>query len=121
MIGVKHPIELYNRQQNAAIDQLPGELQRYHELLFSYGNAAYRYHATAKEFHPTQIDYQEWLEGLPSHIAKDMKAKGFEECKTIVSFLRYVMEKNDIGMEAFVRDLMGDKEYQEYQILIAKK
>lgn len=27
-----------------------------------------------------------------------MKIRGFESCKSVLSFSRYVMEKNDIGM-----------------------
>lgn len=46
-----------------------------------------------------------------------MEAKGFEECKSILSFTRYVRERQDIGLEAFVRDLMGENDFNEYQYM----
>lgn len=30
-------------------------------------------------------------------------------------FTRYVQEKNDIGQDAYVRELMGSEEYAEYE------
>lgn len=118
MIKVKHPLHKCNVAQEAMISQLPDEQRRYHELLFSYGNATYRYHERAIDSQPTHKDYEEWLEGLPHKVAVDMAAKGFEECRTILSFTRYVNEKNDIGMDEYVRELMGEKEYQEYKDLL---
>ena len=37
--------------------------------------------------------------------------------KSILSFSRYVNEKNDVGMEEYVKNLMGE-EYQEYRDLL---
>ncbi|OLY95645.1 hypothetical protein SAMN05444008_12023 [Cnuella takakiae] len=48
-----------------------------------------------------------------------MKEKGFEECRTLLPFTRYVMEKNDVGMEAYVRERMGEEEYTAFQALLA--
>ena len=44
-------------------------------------------------------DYEEWLEGLPDNVSRGMAAKGFEECRTLLSFTRYVNERHDVGME----------------------
>lgn len=44
-----------------------------------------------------------------------MAAKGFEECRAIPSFTRYVKEKHAVGQDEYVRTLMGDEEYQEYK------
>jgi len=57
------------------------------------------------------------LEGLSGNLKIDMEAKGFEECKSILSFTRYVRERQDIGLEAFVRDLMGENDFNEYQYM----
>lgn len=48
-----------------------------------------------------------------------MAAKGFAGCRAVLSFTRYVNEKHDVGMEEYVRTLMGDEEYQEYKDLTA--
>lgn len=55
--------------------------------------------------------------GTPENISKDMKEKGFEYCKRSLPFTRYINEKNDIGMDEFVKSLMGE-EYEEYKKLV---
>ena len=49
-----------------------------------------------------------------------MENKGFEKCKMILSFTRYVRERKDIGMEEFVKEKMGIEEYEKYQYLLEK-
>ena len=93
--------------------------QAFHELMFTYGNAAYRYHERVSEHPPTLEDYNEWLDGLPENIRKGMSEKGFEYCKTTFPFTRYVNEKNDLGMDEFVKNLMGD-EFEEYKKLMVE-
>ncbi len=115
MIKVKHPLESCNQQQAALLMSCPQEQKRYHELMFNYGNAVYRYHNNAEGYLPTELDFNEWLEGLPDNIRKDMERKGFEYCKKVLSFTRYVNEKNDVGLEDFVIQQMGEDLYREYQ------
>lgn len=119
MIKVKHPLERCNRTQEESIMKLPKDQWRFHELMFSYGNAVYRYHQEAAEHEPSHQEYEEWLEGLPRNIARDMAAKGFKWCRTLLSFTRYVQEKNDVGQEEYVRGLMGEEEYEEYRAFTA--
>jgi len=47
-----------------------------------------------------------------------MKNKGFESCKTVLPFTRYVNEKNDLGLEEFVIKLMGADLYKEYRGMV---
>jgi len=119
MIKVKHPLEKCNRTQESRIAECPEQDRRFQELMYSYGNAAYRYHERASDNNPTLTDYQEWLEGLPENIRRDMGQKGFEYCKTAFPFTRYVNEKNDLGMDEFVKNLMGD-EFEEYKKLMVE-
>ena len=118
MIKVKHPNPAKNQTQEAMLVQFPEAERRFHELMFSYGNAVYRYHQAAAEHEPTHQEYEEWLEGLPENISRDMAAKGFERCRTVLSFTRYVQEKNDVGLDEYVRGLMGEAEYEEYRALM---
>ncbi len=120
MIHVKHPKPEMNSNQEEFLTHWPDDKRRFHELLFSLGNATYRYHTRAQEFKPTQQDWEQWLEGLPENIRDDFRRQGFEASKTVLSFTRYVMEKNDVGMEEYVRKLMGEDAYKEYQITIEK-
>jgi len=116
MIKVKHPDPECNSNQEELIASLPPEKRHFHELQFCFGNAAYLYHQRGRNSNPTIEDYKEWLEGLPENIRKDMAETGFEKCKGVLSFTRYVNEKNDIGMDEFVTSLMGD-EHEEYKRL----
>ena len=119
-IRVKHPDQKCNISQAEFLVSCPADQRRFHELLFTYGNSAYLYHQKAKEFEPNKEDYEEWLEGLPEKMRKEMQKDGFEACKRVLSFTRYVMEKNDVGMEEFVKNLMGAEDYSEYRSLMNK-
>jgi hypothetical protein len=103
MIKVKHPVERCNVMQAAFLEQCPADQRRFHELFYTYANIAYRYHEQAREFAPPTLhDYNEWLGGLPEALRKDMQQKGFEGCKGVLSFTRYVMEKNECDMKVAV-------------------
>lgn len=116
MIKVKHPLEEMNINQENFVQSVSENDREFHELLFSYGNAVYVYHGL--DIEPTLQDYKEWLEGLDQVIRTDMENRGFEKCKTILSFTRYVRERKDIGMEEFVKEKMGKEEYQKYLSLL---
>jgi hypothetical protein len=118
MIKVKHPVESCNAMQAASLEQCPVDQRRFQELFYTYGNINYRYHNRAREFNLSLQDYQEWLEGLPENVRKDMQGKGFEACKGVLSFTRYVMEKNDIGLEEYIRQHMDPADYAEFKELV---
>ncbi|MGK7397313.1 MAG: hypothetical protein ACNS62_22240, partial [Candidatus Cyclobacteriaceae bacterium M3_2C_046] len=98
MILVKHPLEKYNKSQENIINSCPADQKRYHELIFSYGNAAYRYHQLNQN-NITKEDWLEWLEGLETKFRDEMQKQGFSKTKNILSFTRYINEKRDIGQE----------------------
>jgi len=118
MIRVKHPLEKCNMEQEAMLRNFSGEQQRYHELMFCYGNACYRYYEHAPDFSPTEIDFKEWLEGLQENLRRDMLKKGLEGSKGDLSFRRYVLEKNDMGMKEYITGLMGVDEYRAYERIV---
>lgn len=118
MVKVKHPKEEINRSQERFIAACHPDQRRYHELLFTLGNITYRYHMEAVKKHPEEKDYKEWLEGLPEKIRKDMELKGFEWCKNVLPFTRYIMEKNDIGLEEYIKRHMDIDDYEEYKKMI---
>ncbi len=118
MIKTKHPNEEMNRNQEQFIASCPPDQRRFHELMFTHGNITFRYHSDAEIYDPTQEDYEEWLEGLPEKVRNGMKKLGFEGCKKVLPFTRYVMEKNDIGLEEYIKMHMDSEDYNEYQMLI---
>lgn len=116
MIRVKHPLDKCNTMQESFIENVSEELKEFHSLMFSYGNASYLYHNLPVE--PTLQDFNEWLGGLDGNIKKDMEKRGFESCKSVLSFTRYVREKKDIGLDEFVKEKMGKEEYEKYKALL---
>ena len=121
MIRVKHPLESCNVEQEKLIANMRRDEKMLNELMFSYGNASYRYHAISKDFKPTVEDYNEWLSGLDPDVKKGMKEKGFSGCLGVLSFTRYVNEKNDIGMDEYVKNLMGVEDFNSYMEIVTNE
>lgn len=112
-----HPDPKCNESQAKFLSECPAEHRRFHELLFIVGNATYRYHKEARNFNPTIEDYEEWIEGLPENIGSAMRKEGFEKAKSVLSFTRYVLEKNDIGLEEYLERHIEPQDYEEYKLL----
>lgn len=90
---MEHPNKKQRKNQARMLAELPEEERESHAQLIRFVNAAYIYHKQAEELEPTEADFEEWLEGLPEKMRGDMEMKGFELCKGVFSFSRYVMEK----------------------------
>jgi hypothetical protein len=114
---MQHPNKEQRENQRKLLAQLPEEEREEHARLLRFGNAAYIYHQQAKEFEPTEIDFEEWLKGLPKNVRCDMEIQGFELCKGVLSFSRFVMEKNDVGMELWMKEHLSESDFKEYQKL----
>jgi hypothetical protein len=114
---MEHPLEKCRKSQAEFLKNCPKKERAFHEYMFQVGNATYAYHERAtKEINEEtlKIYYNEWLYGLPEHIAKDMKEKGFKACKTIVPFTRYVNERTDIGMKDWMKDHLSEADFNEW-------
>ena len=85
--------------------------------MFRWGNAAYRYHQLASSigYDRLKFFYEEWLQGLPADVSADMRRLGFEGCKTMVPFTRYVNERTDIGMDEWMKDHLSSEDYKNYK------
>jgi hypothetical protein len=116
-----HPDEECNKAQAKFLAECPPNDRRFHELMFIVGNATYRYHQEAKKFEPSVEDWSVWIEGLKEPIKKEMQRKGFEESKSILSFTRYVMEKNDVGLEEYLKQSLSPKDFEDYQSIVLEK
>lgn len=109
---MKHPNEDINENQAKFLEELPEKERPFHSQLFRIGNASYIYHLQAK---PNESDFEQWLEGLPENIRKDMRKKGFESCKNILPFTRFLNEKNDIGMDSWMKEHLSKADYSVYK------
>lgn len=46
-----------------------------------------------------------------------MKGEGFEKAKTVLSFTRYVLEKNDVGLDEYLKANIDPDVLNEYYSL----
>lgn len=113
MIKVKHPVKEINVNQEQLINNFEADKRPFQELQLSFGNAAYRYHQKGTEL-ATILDFEDWIQGLEDPMKKHMIQKGFEQCKTALPFTRHVQERNDLGFDSFVKELMGEDDYNKY-------
>ena len=65
--------------------------------------------------------YKEWLEDLPPNISRHMRMLGFEACKTMIPFTRYVNERNDIGMRDWMQEHLSPSDFNYWQELSKKR
>jgi len=118
MIKVKHPITEKQIEQEKLLTLIPEDNVYFFCLVMSHTNACYIYYN--RDIQPTFEEYSEWLTGLSHTLRADMKALGFNTCKNMLSLRRFVLEKNDIGMEEFIKNLMGEHDYRAYHRYINK-
>ena len=111
---MQHPDLKYQKTQEEFLKNCPAEEKEFHERFFRIGNATYVYHQRATSINDKvqEAYYYEWLEGLPEAIRKDMQKKGYEACKTMLSFTRYVNERSDIGMDDWMKIHLSEADYE---------
>jgi len=112
-----HPDEQIQKKQSDFLNQCPLSEREDHATLFRIGNASYIYHQLA---HDTSVNllesyYDEWLDGLPPNIMKRMKEQGFEKCKSMLPFTRYVNERKNVGMDEWMKEHLSEADYKEYK------
>jgi len=114
--GMKHPDEETRKKQIEYLNNCKPEERSYHEQMLRIGNAAYVYHSKANETDNVKLEiyYNDWLEELPPPIKEDMKELGFEGCKNVLPFTRYVNERNDEGLDEWMRENLSEEDYREY-------
>lgn len=116
-----HPNPEKRKAQSEFLDRCPPEEKRFHELMFMFGNVTYRYHHEAKGYKPSMEDWREWISGLNEPIKSDMEKRGFEQGRSILAFTRYVMEKNDVGLEEYLKQHIDSKDFEELMRIRTRK
>lgn len=112
---MEHPERERREEQKDILERLDGDERELQARLFRLENAIHIYHSlAAEELDPDERDYDQWLESLPERKRVKMVERGFEECKKKPSFRRYVMERNDIGLEEWLRRNLSEDDYEHY-------
>ena len=116
---MKHPDPKCQEKQEAFLKQCNDDnLRDFHARLFRIGNASYIYHQHAilsVNNETLKIYYEEWIGELPSNLSVEMKKKGFEYCKSALPFTRYVNEREDIGIDEWMKEHLSNEDYQAYK------
>lgn len=111
---MKHPDDKCNQGQSRFLNKLSGEERLWNERMFRIGNAAFVYHSKTndEEYSPTYEDFLDWLEGLPPNIRTAMEEQGFEGCKTALPFTRHVMERNNVGLNEWMKTHLSNDDFE---------
>lgn len=119
---VEHPSIQQKNAQKQLIEQYKGSQKRSHELFMSYGNAVYIYHREALDWINEEI-FHEFIDSTRKNvdltIANHFEKEGFHKMQTALPFTRYVNEMRDKGQDEFVKNLMGENDYNEYLELLS--
>ncbi|MDF7815541.1 MULTISPECIES: hypothetical protein [Hymenobacter] len=111
----RHPDDDCHYSQKELLRHAPNIVERNRlAQLLRWGNATYCYYHY-NQVQVTKTDYLEWLEGLPETAQATMRALGFEEMNDSLPLRRYVLEKNDVGLSAFLRTVLSASDWQDYQ------
>lgn len=110
---MEHPNSKCRIAQAEYLSRLPEEERENKARDIRIGNASYIYHQQAVPIQENRLImyYKEWLEDLPPNISRHMRMLGFEACKTMIPFTRYVNERNDIGMRDWMQEHLSPGDF----------
>lgn len=114
---MQHPNSECQKKQEEILRNCPEELREEYARSFRCSNAAYIYHQLANESQASEkmpALYDEWLNSLPSKIAGIMKSRGFEQCKTVLSFTHFVNEHNNKNMNEWMKEHLSEEDFAYY-------
>ena len=119
---MEHPNSKCRIAQAKYLSRLPEEERENKARNIRIGNTSYIYHQQAVPIQENRLImyYKEWLEGLPPNISRQMRTLGFEACKTMIPFTRYVNERNDIGMRDWLKEHLSASDFNYWQELSKK-
>ena len=109
LIYVKHPDPVIHKKQIDLLEQLQDFEKPEQAQLIRIANASLQYYYKAE---PTQEDFEDLLTGLPEHLKKIFEQKGYEKCIFSFRLKRHSLERQDIGMSVFVRELLNDEDFE---------
>lgn len=110
LLHPRHPHDKYHQSQLEFLQALPAEQRRYHARLFRLGNASYRYQQLAAN-EVNEVDYQDWLAGLPEKRRVVVEREGFEKSKGMLGLRRHALERRDIGYAAFMQNILSPEDW----------
>lgn len=112
-----HPDPKCQRNQRAYLDAaLDEEVRKMLAFTFRTGNVTMHY-CRSQQAEPTPEDYADWLEGLPETNRRYNARQGFEKSKTVLGLRRHAAERNDLGLDAYMKESVSPQDYAEWRKL----
>ncbi|WP_347160327.1 hypothetical protein [Pontibacter chitinilyticus] len=68
-----------------------------------------------REAEPQPSHFQDWIGSLEEPMKSSFRKMGFEECKNVLNFRRFVAELNDRGMEEYMKANLSEEDYRWWQ------
>lgn len=74
--------------------------------------AVLSYYQQAEQY-KTEENFRTWLQSLGyCSLRLHFEQLGFDGCKNVLSFMRFVLELNDHGMNEHMKDKLSEKDYE---------
>src|SRR4051794_9580005 len=112
-----HWNSVLRKNQSDLLNSLPEEQREFMAFMLRTGNVSCHYYQREPDSEPTEDDYIDWLSGLPDNIAQSFRNDGFEKCKGVFPLRRHAAERNDIGMDAYMKGALSDDDYRRWSEL----
>lgn len=115
---MKHPNPIIQKRQRDLLLQCPVDEREYFETFLRIGNACYVYNQLAYDTSPAFLEmcYHEWLEILQPKIREAMEEFGFDYCKNMFPFTRYVNECKDVGLKEWLKQHLSAKDFIAFEV-----
>lgn len=108
-----HPNPECQRNQQELLDLLDGELLEMMAYTNRVGNVTFHYYSQ-READPTEEDYKDWLLGLQKEIAQIHSRRGYEASRGVLGLRRHAAERNDMGLDAYMRESVSEADYRKW-------
>lgn len=96
-----------------------GKIHKIKPFHLRYGRVCTDYY-DLPECIPTRENFELWILSLEEPMKSDFRKKGYELCKGVLNYRRFILEMSDIGMDEYLRYHLSSEDY-EYMKNIGKK
>ena len=69
------------------------------------------YYSQLSENDYTENNYKLWIESLKEPMKSHFKDKGFQNCKGVVNFQRFILELKDESLDEYIKQRLTNEEY----------
>lgn len=101
-------------KQQSVLESLPEEAREQTAFMFRTGNVAAHFY-NESEAEPTEEDFMDWLGGLDVDLARKFGQQGFEKHRTSLPLRRHAAERNDMGLDEYMKAHLSEQDFARWQ------